>query len=63
MVSDAFIGNARNMATLGGIPDYPFIALPHPVSSLDQKGIDELVERFFPEILGLMLARARVEAQ
>ena len=63
MVSDAFIGNARNMAKLGGIPDYPFITLPHPVSSLDQKGIDELVERFFPEILGLMLARARVEAQ
>ena len=57
MVSDRFIGNAKNMARLGGIPDYPFIVLPHPVSSLDQKGIDDLVKRFFPQVLGLLLAR------
>ncbi len=57
MVSDTFIGNAKNMARLGGIPDYPFIALPHPVSSLDREGIDDLVKRFFPQILGLLLAR------
>lgn len=57
MVSDTFIGNAKNMARLGGIPDYPFIVLPHPVSSLDRNGIDELVKRFFPQILGLLLAR------
>lgn len=57
MVSDRFIGNAKNMARLGGIPDYPFIVLPHPVSSLGRKGIDDLVKRVFPQVLGLLLAR------
>ena len=57
MISDTFIGNAKNMARLKGIPEYPFIVLPHPVSSLDQRGIDDLIHQFFPEILGLLLAR------
>lgn len=62
MVSDTFVGNAKSMAKLGGIPDYPFIALPHPVSSLSKGEIDSLVERFLPRILGLLVAKSPVEA-
>ena len=27
------------MAKLGGIPDYPYVVLPHPLGSLDEAGI------------------------
>jgi hypothetical protein len=57
IVSEPFIGNANVMARLLGIPDYRYIALPHPISSLDRKGIDELVRRCFPQVLELLLAR------
>ena len=60
IVSDAFIGNAKTMARLSGIPDYPFLAVPHPVSSLDKKGIEDLVATYFPTILRLLLEQPSI---
>jgi hypothetical protein len=57
-ISSYFINNAKNMARLKGIQDYPFIVLPHPVSSLGPEDINNLIKQCFPEILGLLLARA-----
>ena len=59
IVSEPFIGNANTMARLLGMPDYRYVALPHPISSLDRKGIDELVRRHFPQVLELLLARPK----
>ena len=56
-ISSYFINNAKNMARLKGIQDYPFNVLPHPVSSLAPEDIKKLVKQSFPEILGLLLAR------
>ena len=63
VVSDAFKGNATIMAKLAGIPDYPFIAVPHPVSTLDQGEIEEMVKNWFPQVLELLMARPKVEAR
>ncbi len=57
VISEAFVQNAKAIAKLSGIPDYPFIVVPHPVSSLDAEGLEELVKRFFPQVLELLLAR------
>ena len=51
------------MAKLSGIPDYPFVVLPHPLSSLSEQETEELVRRAFPEFLEVLLARPRVEAR
>ena len=58
VISEAFVQNAKAIAKLSGIPDCPFVVVPHPVSSLDGEGLDELARRFFPQVLELLLARA-----
>ena len=63
VISDAFVGNANTVARLSGIPDYPYMVLPHPVSSLDEKGIQKLVAAHFPQILELLLTPPKVEAR
>ena len=57
VISDAFVGNAKTVAKLSGIPDYPYLVLPHPVSSLDEDGIQKLVTAYFARILELLLTR------
>ena len=51
------------MAKLTGIPDYPFVVVPHPVSSLNEAGLEPLVRRCFPQVLELLLARPMAEAR
>ena len=63
IVSEAFVGNVSMMAKLTGIPDYPFVVVPHPVSSLNEVGLEPLVRRSFPQVLELLLARPMVEAR
>ncbi len=62
VVSEPFTGNAKAMARLQGIPDYPYIVFPHPLSSLTEGETEEIVRRFFPRILELLLARHDVAA-
>ena len=45
------------MSKIGGIPNYPFVVVPHPLGSLS---IDQLRERAMqaaPEVLKILLAR------
>ena len=63
VISEAFVGNANMVARLSGIPDYPYMVLPHPVSSLDEQGIQKLLTAYFPQILELLLTPPRVEAR
>jgi hypothetical protein len=37
--TEEFIVPARTMARVCGIPDYPFVVVPHPVSSLRADGV------------------------
>ena len=63
IVTQPLTGNAENMARLRGIPDYPFVAVPHPVGPLDKNGVEALVRRAFPRILRLLLARSAADTQ
>lgn len=35
VITDHFARTARTMATVLGLPDYPFAVIPHPISSDD----------------------------
>ena len=59
VVSRPFESVGRRMAAMDGIPDYPFLVVPHPVTTLDKRGVDELMKRFFPQVLGLLMARIK----
>ena len=56
--TEPFISSADAMAKLGGIPDYPYAVLPHPLGSLDDAEIRERASQAAPDVLRILLARS-----
>jgi hypothetical protein len=38
-MTDPFVATARAMAAAGGLPDYPFAVIPHPIASDDDAAL------------------------
>ena len=55
--TEPFISSAKAMSAIGGIPDYPFIVLPHPLGVLDADALREQAVKAAPEVLQILLAR------
>ncbi len=55
--TDPFISSAVAMSKLGGIPNYPFVVLPHPLGSLTHETLRERAIQAAPEVLRILLAR------
>ena len=55
--TEPFITSARAMSKLGGIPEYPFVVLPHPLGSLTPDELRERAIQAAPEVLRILLAR------
>ena len=56
--TEPFVSSADAMAKLGGIPDYPYAVLPHPLGSLDDAGIRARAIQAAPDVLRILLARS-----
>ena len=56
--TEPFVTSADAMAKLGGIPDYPYAVLPHPLGSLDDAGIRARAIQAAPDVLRILLARS-----
>ena len=52
-----FIPTARAIARVQGIPNYPFVALPHPLTSLDDAALTQRAREALPTVLSLLLAK------
>ena len=55
--TEPFVSSGKAMSKLGGIPDYPFVVLPHPLGSLTPEGLRERAIQAAPEVLRILLAR------
>ena len=55
--TEPFISSGKAMANIGGIPDYPFVVLPHPLGSLDEERLRERAIRAAPDVLSILLAK------
>ena len=55
--TDPFISSAVAMSKLGGIPNYPFVVLPHPLGSLTPEILRERAIQAAPEVLRILLAK------
>lgn len=40
IVTEPFVETGREMAADWGVPDYRFLAIPHPIANLDEAGLD-----------------------
>jgi hypothetical protein len=56
--TEPFISSGKAMSNIGGIPEYPFVVLPHPLGSLDEERLRERAMQAAPEVLRILLARS-----
>ena len=42
VITDAFVGHVANFAAALGLPGYPTLVVPHPVSSKDHAHLERL---------------------
>ena len=55
--TEPFISSGRAMSRIGGIPDYPFVAVPHPLGSLAPDALRGRAMQAAPDVLRILLAR------
>jgi len=55
--TEPFESGAQAIANLGGMPDYPFALIQHPIGSLTPEQIRERAVEATPQIISSLLAR------
>ena len=55
--TEPFVSSANAMAKLGGIADYPYVVVPHPLGSLSTEALRQRAIQAAPEVLQILLAR------
>ena len=53
--TEPFITSAIAMSKIGGIPDYPFVVVPHPLCSLDQDELRKVAEKAAEDVIKILL--------
>ena len=53
--TEPFESSAKAMSKIGGIPDYPFILLPHPLGSLSQDALHRRAIQVAPDVTRILL--------
>ncbi len=55
IVTDVFESTGHAMAQSWGIPEYRFLALPHPIANLTEAQLDQRAREIAPEVVKLLL--------
>ena len=55
--TEPFESGAQAIANLGGMPDYPFALIQHPIGSLTPEQLRDRAIEAAPQVLGSLLAR------
>lgn len=53
--TEPFIPMAKASALAGGIPDYPFAVIPHPIGRLSEEALRARVAAALPQVVELLL--------
>ena len=44
-------------ASLGGVPDYPYVVVPHPLGSKSMEQLRDLAATAAPDVLSILIAQ------
>ncbi len=50
-----FVSSAKAMSALGGIPEFPFVVVPHPLGSLDKASLRKRAIMAAPEVMKILM--------
>jgi len=54
IITDEFDSTAREMADLWGLPDFRFVMMPHPLSTLTLPEMEQRAEELVEKVVGLL---------
>ena len=54
-MTDVFTVTGRAMARTWGLPDFRFLAMPHPIANLNDAELDQRAVAIVPEVVKLLL--------
>jgi hypothetical protein len=57
-MTDRFEPSARAVAELNGLPDYPFVVIPHPIANDGDEDLRKKAEAVVKQIAALLTDRA-----
>ncbi|OGA50738.1 MAG: hypothetical protein A3F74_10905 [Betaproteobacteria bacterium RIFCSPLOWO2_12_FULL_62_58] len=55
IITDVFKVTGRAMARSWGVPEFRFVAMPHPIANLTDAELDQRAEAIVPEVVRLLL--------
>lgn len=50
-----FISSSKAMAIAHGIPDYPFVTIPHPIAATEKEVLHQWVEKIVGDVEEILL--------
>ncbi len=55
IITDVFEATGRAMAQSWGLPNYKYLAMPHPIANLTEAQLDQRAREIAPEVVKLLL--------
>ena len=55
IITDVFEATGRAMAQSWGVPNYRYLAMPHPIANLTEAQLDQRAREIAPEVVKLIL--------
>ncbi len=52
--TEPFISSGKAMAVAHGVPDYPFVVIPHPINATPFEQLDEWAEDCLRKVVDLL---------
>ena len=56
-MTDRFAVSVREIATIEGLPDYPFVVIDHPIAGNPTEELHSKADRALAEVLSLLTTR------
>jgi hypothetical protein len=55
IITDVFKATGAAMARSWGLPDFKFLAMPHPIANLTDEELDQRAQAIAPQVVDLLL--------
>ena len=55
IITDVFDATGRAMAVAWGLPNYKYLAMPHPIANLTEDELNQRARDMVPQIVDLLL--------
>jgi len=56
VATEPFISSGKAMALSHGIPDYPFVVMPHPIAATETEKLHRWADRIVDQVASIWLA-------